>query len=223
MSGWVGRQRRLLGIVEVVRLQQRQALGEDRLVRVLGHERMALGVVEHREERLARTPLPPVRAAAPGIPRLGAEGGRRFALRIRGTCQVVVGLDAVGGEVAGVAQVGGQQAQVPGRGNRGAVVVGAERERHHPGDDGGAGDGAHRRHGVRVGVADALGGQRVEVGGSGIAVAVATEQRIDVFHRHPEDVRPRAGHRSNLAVRRRSPGVPHPPGRRARRTAAASR
>ena len=225
--GVIGRQRRLLGIVEVVRLQQRQALGQDRLVRVLGHERVALGVVVHGEERLACPPLPPVRAAAPGIPCRGAEGGRRVALRIRGAGQVVVGLDAVGGEVAGVAQVGGQQAQVLGRGYRGAVVVGAEGERHHPGDDGRAGHGAHRRHGVGIGVANALGGQRIEVGRPGVAVAVAAEQRIDVFDRHPQDVGPAGrawlAHGQNLAVRRRSPGAPYPPGRRARRTTAASR
>ena len=88
--------------------------------------------IEHREERLARRALAPVRLAARLVPDLA------------GLLQVVVFLGVVRDVIAGVAEVLGEHAHRRGQPRHRAHVLGAGRRWVHPADDGGARRSANR-------------------------------------------------------------------------------
>ena len=139
---------------------------------------MGVVQVEHREERLVGVgPVAPV--ASRQVP-----GGY-------GRDELVVGLVAVGAEVASRPQVLGKAAHIMGNhrlitGNAlaavmgtdvGAHVMGPQRHRVHAGDHRAARWRAHRRSGECLGPQAALGRQPVEIRGAGHRIAVAAESR----------------------------------------------
>ena len=150
--------------------------------------------VEHREERLALVrPVAPVRVGTEVVPDR------------EGHAELVVGLRAIAGVVAGRAQILGKGLHVERRhrevrpGQLGHAVFGrphvlrADRVLIHAGDDRGAARRAHRRRRERARVANGFLGQSIEHGRARERVAVDAEVRAHVFVRDPDDVGSRRG------------------------------